>query len=438
MRRSGTNDRYAEYQTQLLAAMRALLPTRGLPLIDGDRRVRWSDRVLVIGAVLLSWLPGSKLQEAFAATRETLVAMYPTRRRPGRELSGFLKALRKRSAGLLSLVTKTLRERTAEQAGRHWRWKQWVVLGVDGSRINSPRTVANEEVFGCAGKTRTAPQQLLLTIFHVATGLPWAWRRGAGDASERHLLRDALPELPEHTLLLADAGFTGYDLLGTLQRAGQAFIVRAGANVSLLRKLGYRVREERNTVYLWPVDEQRKNKPLVLRLVVLGSGEKRVALLTNVLDQAVLSKTEIKALYRQRWSIEVMFRSLKQTMGKRTLRAETPNLAQCELDWALAGFWMLGLMTLAATGVKQGWSPAGALDVVRRVVRHRQRRAGTRRLRTLLRGARPDRYHRFGPKKARDWPRKKNDRPPGTPKPRMAKPPEIAAAKRLREQNCAA
>ena len=63
--------------------------------------------------------------------------------------------------------------------------------------------------------------------------------------------------------------------------------------------------------------------------------------------------SEIKALYRQRWSIEVLFRSLKQTLGKRTLRAGTPALAACELDWALVGLWMLGLLTLTATGASR-------------------------------------------------------------------------------------
>ena len=433
MRRSGKSDRYVEYQTQLLAAMRAQLPCRGLPLLSPDQRVRWSDRLLVIAALLMAWTPATRLQEAFAGVRETLVAMYSTRRRPGADLSGFLKALRKRSAVLLTRVTQTLRERTRQQAGESWRWKRWVVLGVDGSRINCPRTGANEQAFGCAGKSRTAPQQLLLTLFHVATGLPWAWRRERGDASERGLLRDLLGELPEQMLLLADAGFTGYDLLRMLDNAGHAFVVRAGRNVSLLRKLGYSVRERRGTVYLWP-GKQRRQTPLVLRLVQLQAGRRRMALLTNVLDEATLSDAEMAELYRRRWTIEVMFRSLKQTLGKRTLRAETPALAQCELDWALAGLWMLGLMTLAETGVRLGWSPAGALSVVRLAMENRRRRVGARRLRLLLRTARPDSYTRHGPKATRDWPHKKRERPPGTPKIRMATQPEITAAKQLRNK----
>jgi hypothetical protein len=434
MKRSGTSARYAEYHIQLRSAIRRQLPAQGLPLISGDGRVRWSDRMLVIGAVLMAWSPSTLWHEAFASARETLVAMYRTRRRPGAELSGFLKALQKRSAKLLARVCAGLRERTQCRAGLAWRWKEWVVLGVDGSRVNCPRTRANEQGLGCAGRHRTAPQQLLLTLFHVASGLPWAWRRGRGDASERELLEELLPELPEKTLLLADAGFTGYDLLRALGAAGHAFVVRAGRNVRLLRKLGYELSERRGTVYVWPKRRQQREAPLVLRLVRLQSGRRQMALLTNVLDEARLSDSELAALYRQRWSIEVMYRSLKQTLGKRSLRAETPALAGCELDWAMVGLWLLGLMTLAQTGLSHGWSPAAALRVVRLALRNVHRRAGACRVGALLAQATQDEYVRRGPKAARDWPHKKNEPPPGVPNIRTATRAEVAAAKKLRKK----
>lgn len=434
---SRKSNRYEEYQNQLRAAIRAHFPAVGLPLCSSDGRVRWSDRILATALVLLTWHGAATMREAFAAAREAVVAMYPTRRRPGTHLEGFLKAWRKRSATLLRRIVDTLRKRVVEQSGQQWRWKKWVLLGVDGSRINCPRTRANEDAFGCAGKQKTTPQQLLVTLFHVASGLPWGWRRDRGDASERGLLRAMLGDLPERTLLLADAGFTGYDLLWTLQTAGHAFVVRAGRNVSLLKKLGYDVQERRGTVYLWP-GKHRHRPPLVLRLVTVQSERRRVALLTNVPDEAELSDAEVAALYRQRWTIEVMFRSLKQTLGKRAMLSETPELARCELDWAMVGLWLLGLMTLAETSLRRGWSAASALQVVRTALRNCHRRVGARRLRKQLRRARRDTYTRHQPKQARDWPHKKKESPPGEPKTRIATNAEIKAAQKLREKQHAA
>ena len=47
-------------------------------------------------------------------------------------------------------------------------------------------------------------------------------------------------------------------------------------------------------------------------------------------------------MYRLRWGIEVMWRGLKQTMGHHKMLGKTPSRAGAELDWAMAGLWMLG------------------------------------------------------------------------------------------------
>lgn len=434
---SRKSTRFEAYHTQLRKAIRAFLPATGLELCSRDGRVRWSDRILVTAVLLLIWSGGDTLRDAFAAARRSVIAIYRTRRRPGKHLQGFLKTWQNRSAELLHRIVVTLRQRMIEQADAEWRWKGWAIFGVDGSRINCPRTRANERAFGCAGKHKTTPQLLLVTLFHVASGLPWGWRRTRGDGSERDQLLDMLPELPERSLLLADAGFTGYRLLEKLQAEGHSFIVRVGRNVTLLRKLGYHVLERADTVYLWPL-EQRKQAPLVLRLVTLESGRRRMALLTNVLDDKCLSGVEIEMLYHRRWTIEVMFRSLKQTLGKRKLLAETPDLAAAELDWAMTGLWMLGLMVGRAIEGRGAWSAAAALRVVRSALRHGAARAGRNRLWQQLRAARLDSYQRKRSKNARDWPHKKTEQPPGTPRVRMATRAEITTIQaRLRKTNAA-
>lgn len=434
---SRTSTRFVTYSVQLRSAIRQFLPASGLPLCSPDQRVRWSDRMLLIGVLLMIWNPASSLREAFTAMREQVVSMYPTRRRPGVHLEGFLKAWRTRSERLLTQLVATLRSHTQHSAAAFWRWRGWVVLGVDGSRVNCPRTRANEEAFGCAGKHRTAPQQLLVTLFHVASNLPWGWRRTRGDGSERDLLLEMLPELPEHTLLLADAGLVGYRVLTRLQDAGHAFIVRVGRNVTLLRKLGYHVRERAGIVYLWP-DNHRRNPPLTLRLVMLQTGRQRMALLTNVLDERRLGDAEVAALYRRRWSLEVMHRLLKQTLGKAKLRAQTPELAACELDWSMAGLWLIGLLTHNAAQPPRLVSPATALRVIRTAMRRGRRRTGKHWLQNQLRAAVPDSYRRTRPKKAHDWPHKKSEPPPGTPKIRTATSTEIRRAQAWIRKNNAA
>jgi hypothetical protein len=429
-KRSGSSK--ISYPRELLHAIRKGLPTRGLPLQTDDGRVRWTDRLLAVTALVMAWGKTVGLRDAFASAREEAVAMYPSRRRPGRSYEGFVGAMEARSEGLVAAIAAFLRERVEAWAGRHWRSGPWVVMGADGSRVECPRTAANEAAFGCAGRKKTTPQQLVTLLFHVATGLPWSWRRGRGDDSERGQLRAQLGLLPARTLLLADAGFTGYDLLQAFMNAGHDFIVRVGKNVRLLRKLGYAVEEYDGLVYLWP-ESHRDHAPLILRLVRVQTERRAVCLLTSVLDADALSDAAVAGWYQRRWGIEVLYRSLKQTLGGRTLGSETPEAAAWELDWMVLGLWLLGTLTVEAQGPRvrdpSRWSVARALRAVRRWTGRRWARPTVGGLRGQLRRAVQDRYERRHPKTARDWPHKKNEPPPGEPKTRTATQAEVRLAK---------
>jgi len=427
----------AEYPPQLLKAIGSYLPRRGLELIGQDKRVRWTDRLLTVMAILTSWQQAATMLDAFEWARAVLVSMYKTRRRPGKTLAGYLAALQNASCRLLGKVVAHLRTCTRRVAGRAWRWKHWAVLAVDGTRVDCPRTCANEEAFGCAGRKKTGPQQYLSTVFHVCTGLIWDFRRGSGTASERDHLRGMTYGLPHRSLLLMDAGYSGYDLLSSLVAAGHDFIVRVGSNVALLRKLGYYVKEHDGIVYLWP-ESQRKREPLVLRCVRVKSSRQSVVLLTSVLDETRLTDAEVAAWYRRRWQAELSYRSLKQTLGKRKMLSDTPDRARVELDWTVVSLWLLGLATAEQQrqpssgpyGVVS-WSAAKALRAVRRAMHHRHARAPAGGLRRQLRLARIDGYRRKGSRKARDWPHKKNQPPRGLPKFRTATRMEVRLAKGL-------
>jgi hypothetical protein len=430
--RIGKSRRRVFYCQELLAAIGRWLPHRGLPLQVQDGRVRWTPRLLVTAAILFAWLPGMAAKDIFATARNAVVAMYSSRRRPGRGCQGFFEAMARISDSLLATVQAALRAGMEQLAGSSWRFLDWVVLGVDGTRVECPMTRANEQAFGCAGKKKTTPQLALTLLFHVATGLPWTWMRGGGKQSERKHLRKLIACLPRRTLLLADAGFTGYVLLRRLLCGGHDFIVRVGRNVTLLRKLGFDVEAKAdNVVYLWP-QSHRRCRPLMLRLVTIGRGRKQVCLLTSMLDESVLQDSQIARLYRLRWGIEVLYRSFKRTMEHHKMRSDSPAHALVELDWALIGLWMLGMMSLEATPpsrrAARRWSVAGTLRVVRQAVQQpcHQRHGGP--LRKKLRAAVIDSYHRLRAKKARHWPHKKTEKPPGQPNIRTATRKEMQAA----------
>ena len=118
MTSSRTNQPSTSYHTQLREAMRTHLPKRGLPLTSDDQRVRWTPRLLAMAAVLMTWQPSDTLREAFSATREAVVDMYLTRRRPGEHLEGFLKTLQRHSTTLRDTVVMGLRLSLQRLAGQ--------------------------------------------------------------------------------------------------------------------------------------------------------------------------------------------------------------------------------------------------------------------------------------------------------------------------------
>lgn len=439
------------YRSELRDAMSEFLPHQGLPLLSDDGRVRWTGRMLAMAAVLMAWSCCPTLLDRFAQARTALVEVYRTRRRPGESLEGFCKALVGPGAAVLEVLCGHWRRCVRRVAGEHWTVEGWLLFGVDGSKFDCPRTLANEKGFGVSGKNNSGPQQLLTCLFHVASGMLWAWRRdGVEGEGERSMLRKMLELLPAEAMLLADAGFTGYELLKALKDRGNSFLIRVGSNVKLIEKLGYAVVEGKQTVYLWPLAQQGRNKrsmprtlgrvrpPLVLRLIKLKDAKGRpVFLLTNVLQRSRLSDRAAARIYRLRWGIEVMWRGLKQTMGHHKLLSRTPDRAGAELDWAMAGLWMLQLLG-GSRMIESGrppccHSPAKTLRVVRAAMSGGRRRRG-KSLGTRLGAAAKDTYKRTSDKAARHYPKRRPQRPPGAPKARMASAIEKRLILRILQQ----
>jgi hypothetical protein len=314
-----------------------------------------------------------------------------------------------------------------------------------------PRTEDNEQAF-CAptyGSGRTArsgrkqkakrryrrrakkaqpvkPQMWVTLLWHLGLQMPWSWRTGPSYAVEREHLRDMVreQEFPTDTLFCGDAGFTGYELWRTLADAGHRFLIRVGANVTLLRRLGYHVRERVDIVYCWPDAQARKKQPpLVLRLLRLCVGRCRMHLVTNILEEAALSGAEAVELYRLRWGVELQFRAVKQTFGRRKLRSRTPARAYVEMDWSLVGLWLIQLFAIkeqiAIGAIPEHCSVALAIEVVRETFqRWWERPAET--FASKLREATKDNHKRKGSKRARYRPKYKDKPKAGRPKVRNA------------------
>jgi hypothetical protein len=380
--------------------------------------------MLLFCSVLMAWAQRGSLAVNFDLAREILVACFSKRLRPGATYTGFIEASLRHGSQLLALVAEHLCKLVYDiaSAGECWETGGWILMGVDGTRIATPRTTSNLKKLGGLGHDASNPQVWMTTILHLATGLPWMFTVDRGDSSERHHLRQMLGCLPQKSLLIADAGYVGFDLWQMMMRLDQAFLIRVGSNIRLIKRLSrcakMRVSPNEELVWLWP-ENKSSSKPLMLRLLVVDDGKSRMYLLTNVLEQSRLSAEQMREFYARRWQMELWFRCMKQTMEKHKLRSRAGEQAMLEASWAAVGLTLLGLMHVEAL-IKAGGDPsmascAGALKVVRLAMRTERPRRRADALSKSLAAMLKDDYTRLGPKQTSRYPRKKRYRHCGPP-----------------------
>ena len=367
----------------------------------------------------MGWSIQGQLTERFREGRETLSRMFSCRRRCGESYQGLTKATQRCGVTLFHQFWARVRSSVPQRVGAAWTWYGWTVFAVDGSRIDAPRTRRNEEALGKSARDKSHPQWWITRLIHLPTKMMWDWRQGPGTSSERTHMREMIPALPEGSLLVGDIGFGGFDFLWQLSNEKVAFVIRCGGNTTLLVEHTRQEIERRGDirwVYLWPKNRRRK-KPLRLRLIVLKQKGKRAYLLTNVDAPTRLSRRMAGEFYRARWGIEVEFRGLKQTLGRRKVLARTPEPGGMELAANILAMALLLLYAALALGAKVSQlSLAKALRTIHRAIEALRHGESCAWLLRWLREAVGDEYTRRSSKRARDWPHKKTARPPGPPK----------------------
>ncbi len=185
---------------------------------------RWTPKTLVTAALLWAWSGEQTLGERFYAVRKIVLCLEKEQQQLATSYQAFTKILRRWTTQLASLLQPVLQQRMQAALADHWLIAGHLVFAVDGSRIELPRTVSHEQAYSAIRhrqrvknsrgkklqakdkKKANSPQLWLTTMWHAGTGLPWDWRTGPADSSERAHMREMLDGLPAGALVAADAG----------------------------------------------------------------------------------------------------------------------------------------------------------------------------------------------------------------------------------------
>jgi Transposase DDE domain len=387
---------------------------------------RWKLKPLLWVLLRMAWCNGDSQEERFATARAAYIAAHPRERRPGQTLAGFLQAVAKLPMPVLHALSGGIRERIGNPFVDSLRINGLLPIACDGARLECPRAEELQECLGEAGKADSAPTVYVTALVLLPLGLPWAWHWGKGTASEHAHLQQLLPTLPERSLLVADAGYLGFELFSDILTAQASFLVRLSSRAYLYTESQTPLsRFRQGIVYYWPEKFRKRGlAPIKARLICVRGKHCDVWLLTNVLDRKQLSRANAARVYRWRWRNEGLFRDYKRLLKKTKLYSRTVKLVHREAEGAMLA---LQLLLLLATPTAPPGKPVRVyLDSPRRTLLRLRgeitgllRRLGPRQFADYLRRlavVRTGPRLRKSAKVRQDWPRRKKHKPPKPPK----------------------
>jgi hypothetical protein len=231
----------------------------------------------------------------------------------------------------------------------------WRMVSIDGTVLDVPDSVKNEETFGRPG-TKTEfksayPQVKVVGLVECATHTVLAASLGGCLVGERELAREGVLEyLDDSMVMIADRGFFSFDLWQDCVSSGAQLLWRMKAN-SVLPV----VEELPDGSYLsaiFPTPKARRRGVDGIRVRVVeyqvteaasrgasaaqgGASDAAAAyvLITTITDPKQATAAQLADTYGKRWEIETCFDELKthQRGQAAVLRSKTPDGVEQEV-----------------------------------------------------------------------------------------------------------
>ena len=158
----------------------------------------------------------------------------------------------------------------------------------------------------------------------------------------------AMPEIPYEpgAHYIFDRGYNDFSNLNTISRIGAFFVVRAKTNVRIRPKTWKRRLPEgvvSDVIGCFTVYKSSKDYPEKLRKLIIENPEDgtRYIFLTNSLDA---SAELISSLYRNRWSVELFFKWIKQHLRIKKFWGTSENAVRIQIYCAIITYCLAAIV----------------------------------------------------------------------------------------------
>jgi hypothetical protein len=274
----------------------------------------------------------------------------------------YCRARQRLPLAMIRSLVHTTGQQTSARTPTAWHWRGRPVRLVDGTTVSLPDTRANQQAYPQPRSQQPGlgfPLCRMLGLMCLSSGVVLnaamgPYRGKGGD--EQHLLRSVLKSLASGDVLLGDAYFSTYFLLCALRERGVdgVFEQQGARRRSTDFRRGSRLGERDHLITLtkptlkphWMSQPDYAQAPDQLTVRELATGGK--VLVTTLLCPKDIPKAALKALYRERWQVELDLRAIKTTLGMETLSCKTPSMAEKEVWVYLLAYNLIRIMMAEA------------------------------------------------------------------------------------------
>ena len=277
---------------------------------------------------------------------------------------GYCRARQRLPLTLVSSLTYQTGQLIDSHVPVEWRWQGRPVRLIDGTTITMPDTLENQTVYPQSNGQKSGlgfPICRIVGVICLSSGALLNASigpcKGKG-SSEQDLLRTIQHTFNSGGLVLGDAYFGTYFFLASLLEKGVDAVLKqmgAGKRSTDFRK-GKRLGPKDHLVELfkpknkpdWMTQTQYDLSPASLIIRELKTGGKII--ITTLRSPKQASKKQLKALYKNRWHVELDVRNIKTTLGMEKLSCKTPQMIEKEMGVYFLAYNLIRLlMAQAAT-----------------------------------------------------------------------------------------
>ena len=326
------------------------------------RRTFWSPATTVL-TFLLQVLGPDKTLRAAVADLLTQLAASGSSDLPSADPTAYCQARQRLPVAVVQDLLSQTARRLTQLLGADAGWRGRRVLIVDASCSSMPDEAELQEAFPQSSNQKRGcgfPIVRYVGLFCWSTGALMALKVGNLITSELALYRQLWHHLKRGNVVIGDRLYSSYVDLARLRQRGVDGIYRlhkARKANGKGKRLGPgdRLVEWRRPPFWLPsmgISREafyRLPAQMTLRQIRVTSAPKgfrsrRIVVVTTLLDPIEAPADEIRQLYRDRWMIELNFRSIKTALGMDVLRGESVDVIHKELLMHLVAYNLIRLL----------------------------------------------------------------------------------------------